>query len=699
MINSLDFAANLHKMKCRNITAGFVGEAGEIQKGEVEDVMAYTKFQSAVHSNNILGKVSEDKTHLLTKAVDMDEDIFLKAVKDQALEVYDHGSLNKFKSDLVKAAASGKVSSDIIEKAKKDLGKLTKVQVSDKNGQKRTVWVKRGGDDEASQGKQAKVAYASDTKTKEEGDHIISRAKAALDNPRTPMSMRAKAQEMIDAENKKWSKEQEAHSDYSNEKHPHHEAYKAGHEAAKSGGTSHAYDKNSESGKAKAEAWEAGHKAAGGGKKPDYDKELEDMYDKKTGGDKEKAPEEKKPVEKPKAKEKKSVDDTEKHEARRKDLAKRALDEHKDVEIASHILDSKKTKHTDLDGHEKTLNELTKKKKKIDESVKKLVAAGYSEDDANDFADEHYQGGSKLPAKAKAVIEGKYEKPSMTKEKAKEITSKYNKDGSEKSSMSKEKAKEITSKYNRDGSEKKAEPKKPNSKESDVIGGVNVRNLAKEAIDEEPEVEGDGEDAMATGACASITEHIHQNLKKKGIKSEVLDIAPTKTPYSGVGPDHTALYLPDHDLILDTQVWQYHSKTELPDVDISKRKITYTPEEYEKLGFEVPKDMPMNGKSAYLKRSGKKEAEKTPKKSMKDHLSDKEGWERNKEYDMDSKHVGGGIHAFKTDEDQMVYMSNPGSAKEKEHTEEEAEAAYKKHKDKVEKAMEDDSILEEVGKN
>lgn len=40
-------------------------------------------------------------------------------------------------------------------------------------------------------------------------------------------------------------------------------------------------------------------------------------------------------------------------------------------------------------------------------AIKKLLAAGYSENDADDFAEEWYQGGVKLPAKAKAVIEAK----------------------------------------------------------------------------------------------------------------------------------------------------------------------------------------------------------------------------------------------------------------------------------------------------
>lgn len=294
-MNSQDFAKDLHSQKCKQIASGFLERESvstDFQKANVEQALDYSLNQRAIHSKIITERVAEESTSDFSKAIQLSEEVFEKAVTEEGLEVYDLPTLNKFKSDLVKAVSMGRVSIDDIEKAKKDLGKLVKTEVTDKNGQKRTVWIKRGGEDEASGGKSKKVAYESDTKTKEEGDHIISRAKAALDNPKTPMSMRAKAQEMIDHETKKWSKEREAASDYSHKDHPHNEAHKAGIKAAQEGKATHSFDKTTEEGKAKADAWEAGHKSVSAVKKekPEYDKELEDVYSGKKEEAKEKQP-------------------------------------------------------------------------------------------------------------------------------------------------------------------------------------------------------------------------------------------------------------------------------------------------------------------------------------------------------------------------------------------------------------------------
>lgn len=49
----------------------------------------------------------------------------------------------------------------------------------------------------------------------------------------------------------------------------------------------------------------------------------------------------------------------------------------------------------------------TNEKKSKSSVIKKLIAAGYSQDTAEDFADEYQQGGVKLPKKAKDIIDGK----------------------------------------------------------------------------------------------------------------------------------------------------------------------------------------------------------------------------------------------------------------------------------------------------
>lgn len=621
-MNSSDFAASLHNRKCQNIARGFVASelnTGEILKGEVENATGYTKFQKAVHSNNIIEKVGEDRTFALQKAVEMDEDVFLKAVKDEALEVYDLGTLNKFKQDLTQLANAGRIGVGDIEKAKKDLGKLTKVQVSDKNGQKRTVWVKRGGDEAGGPEGKQKVAYQSDTKTKEEGDHIISRAKAALENPRTPMSMRSKAQEMIDAENKKWAKEHEAHSDYSNEAHPHHHAYKAGQEAAAGGAQSHAYDKNSETGKAKSEAWEAGYKSAGGGKKPDYDKELETMYDKNTGGGKkEGAPEEKKPVEKPKE-DKAEV-------AAKKNIHPKAKD--MDEHIANKGKPNKVMKVPNKEG---------KPEHKAVFSHREYVAQMAEHHGDKELA-KHIR--EKSPRKSLSAHESGLAIAHEEKKKAEDIVSKYNPDGSEKNPND-----GISPNPDDKHGEarKNAEPGKKDQAEMESILDKKDAKIEVKRVNGDRIVYVNGETAL--------------NLESKDWNSEKLKTA-LERAYNA-------------------------SKTKAKEI-----ADKYNPDGSEKKATKTPI-------TKTLKNSRPKDAWPAEKKSLDEHISDKKGWERNAEYDMDAKHVGGGIHAFKTDDGDIVYISNPGKANEKEHDEDEAKAAFEKHQGKVEKAMEEEEIFEQ----
>jgi len=91
---------------------------------------------------------------------------------------------------------------------------------------------------------------------------------------------------------------------------------------------------------------------------------------------------------------------------------------------------------------------------------------------------------------------------------------------------------------------------------------------------------------MCTGECANISDHIKKHLKDKGIKSNMMDV--THKDGGIVGDDHSSIYLPKQNKIIDTQVWQFlNKKSGKPDSEISKRKVIFTPEEYKKLGFTI----------------------------------------------------------------------------------------------------------------
>jgi len=75
----------------------------------------------------------------------LSDESFEKAIKDGIIgEVYTEDQLNLFGVHLKKGIVNNILSSDDIEKAKKDLSKLVKVTKVDKNGKKSVVWVKQG---------------------------------------------------------------------------------------------------------------------------------------------------------------------------------------------------------------------------------------------------------------------------------------------------------------------------------------------------------------------------------------------------------------------------------------------------------------------------------------------------------------------------------------------------------------------------
>lgn len=118
-----------------------------------------------------------------------------KAVEEMDLLVYEEGYINSLKADLVKGFNTDKtISEESFEKAKKDLGKLIKTVVLDKNGVRRIVYV-------------ARKEYKSHTEgNKAEIEATIARQKALLNNPKSPASARKRAEEILKVEQAKLGK-------------------------------------------------------------------------------------------------------------------------------------------------------------------------------------------------------------------------------------------------------------------------------------------------------------------------------------------------------------------------------------------------------------------------------------------------------------------------------------------------------------
>lgn len=115
-------------------------------------------------------------------------------------------------------------------------------------------------------------------------------------------------------------------------------------------------------------------------------------------------------------------------------------------------------------------------------------------------------------------------------------------------------------------------------KESDLYKKIRIASVSAEK--EDPEME----DGMCTGACAIISGGIKDRLDKTGIASNYIDVGNSK--YKAIfDSDHSALYLPKEDLIVDTQVWQFTSHDGPEQPLKTTRKIVFTPKEYSDLGF------------------------------------------------------------------------------------------------------------------
>lgn len=174
-MDSREFAKTLHAIKCNSIASQFSQKTtkSEIVKAESEvDNLILIKNQNKIYSRSIVSNVSQDRVHKL-EGVKMSEEAFMKAIQSEKLEVYSPESINKFNADISKAFDIGRAKQEDIEKAKKDISGLTKVQVTRKDGVVTTVYVKRGGDDKS----QGKSKPSNEGETKKELPSVAERLK------------------------------------------------------------------------------------------------------------------------------------------------------------------------------------------------------------------------------------------------------------------------------------------------------------------------------------------------------------------------------------------------------------------------------------------------------------------------------------------------------------------------------------------
>lgn len=101
----------------------------------IEELRQFNLNRSAV----IAGHFSKETSNVVPQ---VSSDTIQKAIESGEYEVYEENAVNAFVSKIRKAHMDGGLRKDELEKAKRDLSKLTKVQKVDKNGDKRFVWVK-----------------------------------------------------------------------------------------------------------------------------------------------------------------------------------------------------------------------------------------------------------------------------------------------------------------------------------------------------------------------------------------------------------------------------------------------------------------------------------------------------------------------------------------------------------------------------
>lgn len=129
----------------------------------------------------------------LGNTIILTEEQFAKAVEEEDLEVYEEVAVFSFRDNLLKAIGADNDSEDI-EKTRKDLSKLIKTTVVDKDGVKRIVYVKRKEYKSHTEGNRAEI------------EATIKRQESLLANPKSPASAKKRAQEILTTEKGKLAK-------------------------------------------------------------------------------------------------------------------------------------------------------------------------------------------------------------------------------------------------------------------------------------------------------------------------------------------------------------------------------------------------------------------------------------------------------------------------------------------------------------
>lgn len=295
----------------------------------------------------------------LREGVVISDESFQKAVEVEKLEVFSDESIKRFCQDIQKAHGASRLKPDELEKAKKDLSKLVKVTKMDKNGKKVTVWVKRGEEPkkerpQAKQGEEAPERSSDHQELLDKKEELSKKVETALKSEKDP-DKRAELHAHA-ARLKKETSELGGKKGDSAEKK---EGYKAGEKKDKipenwkksSGADKPYFDYQTKDGKFQIEALPDGDGFAlhsERGSVGHYDSLKEAFNAVKPHGEK-KAP-------------------------------------------------KKKSEKVDLGGGD------------VQRNIKKLMDHGYSESDAEDFADEFKQGGNKISKRALDILNGNNEK-------------------------------------------------------------------------------------------------------------------------------------------------------------------------------------------------------------------------------------------------------------------------------------------------
>lgn len=101
-------------------------------------------------------------------------------------------------------------------------------------------------------------------------------------------------------------------------------------------------------------------------------------------------------------------------------------------------------------------------------------------------------------------------------------------------------------------------------------------NELKEVIRQIPERDSSG---VSTGNCKVISEAVQSYLQDKGIGSAV---QPVHSAHSSGG--HVAVYIPEWDVVVDSQLWQYEEGEDKP---LDERQIIFSKHDYAKRGYEI----------------------------------------------------------------------------------------------------------------